>query len=290
MKKQKNKKKKSGRWINLLLVVLFLAGWGVLLYPTFSDLWNTYRNSKLINHYQQTLEKTTDEKAQQMLAAAGEYNRLHTTNTILDAFDENGEEYQLTHPYDELLNLAGDGIMGYLDVPRINLEIPIFHGVGANQLERGCGHLQGTSLPIGGVGSHAVMAAHRGLPSAKLFTDLDQIEVGDEFYLHVLQETLAYRVTKIQTVLPDNAEGLAIDSALDQVTLLTCTPYGVNSHRLLVTGVRVALDEKKVEQEAPSIVKDRRVQLLLIGSAVAIVLIIILVIRNRKRNKREGNG
>ncbi|MDD7266586.1 MAG: class C sortase [Lachnospiraceae bacterium] len=267
-----------------LLVILLLIGWGILLYPTLSDLWNTYRNSRIITHYKKAVSDTPDDKMVQMFEAARQYNLEHKANTVFDAF--NTEQEALRHPYDELLNPAGDGIMGYLDVPGINLQVPIFHGVGAKGLERGCGHLQGTSLPVGGASSHAVMAAHRGLPSAKLFTDLDQVKVGDTFYIHVLHETLAYQVDCIKTVLPEESGALEIEQGKDIVTLLTCTPYGVNSHRLLVMGSRVSYQPEKAQKEAPSIQRDPRIYLLISGSAAALLIMIGLLYSGKRKKKK----
>ncbi|MDO4615577.1 MAG: class C sortase [Lachnospiraceae bacterium] len=244
-----DKKKKNVRGYQLRRVfssLVILAGVLVLLYPTFSNVWNEYRNSLLRSDYSAAVENLNTEEYDEVLRLAREYNDQHTVNTVEHVFEED-ENYLLSHPYDELLNPSGNGIMGTLRIPKIYVNLPIYHGLGTQALEEGCGHVEGTSLPIGGTGTHSALAAHRGLPTAKLFTDLDQIEIGDLFYITVLDETLAYEVDQIEVVEPSEVELLAIDPEEDYVTLITCTPYGVNSHRLLIRGTRT----EYIEEEAP---------------------------------------
>ncbi|MDO4523198.1 MAG: class C sortase [Eubacteriales bacterium] len=292
------KKKKSSVISNLLLFVGFLIGAGILLYPTLSDLWNSYRNKQLISNYTSVVEEMKPEDYSKIWEDAREYNAQHRVNTILDAFDEEKNDYVLTHPYDQLLNPMGNEIMGYLEIPKIGVELAIYHGVGVEALENGCGHIEGTSLPIGGVGDHAVLSAHRGLPSAKLFTDLDQMEKGDLFLLKILDETFAYRVDQILTVLPEETEALAIEEGKDLVTLVTCTPYGVNSHRLLVRGERTDYVPEEVASNNNVVIRnplegatDRRQQLLIMGLVAFIVFLfilnMILGIRDRRRKRRR---
>ena len=273
------KVKKSPRGFTIGIAILFLAGACVLLYPTVSNLWNQYRNSKLASTYSQAVNSLGDDKYEQVLAQAREYNRQHTANTIVDAFEG---DYELSHPYDTLLNPNGDEIMGYLEIPEIDINLVIYHGVGKSALEKGCGHLEGTSLPIGGPGTHSVLAAHRGLPSAKLFTDLDQIKKGDVFYITVLHEKMQYKVDQIKTVLPNESQALAIEPGKDYVTLLTCTPYGVNTHRLLVRGQRTAWVEPEDVSNGPMFVKNIAVRLLIAGIVVFLLFIAILWSANRR--------
>ena len=296
------KKKKKGSWISsLFLVLIFLIGAGILFYPTVSDLWNNYRNQQLISEYTEVVETLESEDFSEIWAEAREYNAQHTVNTILDAFDEEEGDYVLSHPYDQVLNPTGNEIMGYLEIPKISVKLAIYHGIGTEALENGCGHIEGTSLPIGGVGTHSVLSAHRGLPSAKLFTDLDQLEIGDLFYITVLDEKLAYKVDQILTVLPEETEDLAIEEDKDLVTLVTCTPYGVNSHRLLVRGERTEYVPEE-DTSTPSMIlrnplegTNRSERLLVIGLMVLIIFLILCGIilkihdwrKRRKQRKRE---
>ncbi len=235
------KKKKAGsrRLYYLLIGVLILIGLGALGYPFFSTLWNDYRNRQLLSSYSDQVEGLSSDQVKKIWRDALAYNAQHRENNPVDPFSVEKEEYIKTHPYDDLLNPNGDGVMGELEIPKIGVSLPIFHGTGQKALEQGCGHLMGTSLPTGGKGNHTVLSAHRGLPSAKLFTDLDQVGEGDCFYLYILDKVLAYQVDQVLTVLPEDSEALAIDPDKDLATLVTCTPYGVNTHRLLVRGHRI---------------------------------------------------
>ena len=219
--KKKSKKGISRLTYNVIIVVLFLLGLVVLLYPTISDLNNKYVNSKLIVDYDQAVSLLSETDYSEILEKARAYNNQHTVNTFYDAFAN--DEYILSHPYDTLLNPLGDETMGYIDIPKIAVKLAIGHGTGPVTLERGAGHIEGTSLPIGGPSTHSVISAHRGLPSAKLFTDLDQIKKKDKFFIHVLNDTLAYEVDQIIVIEPDDSRELAIKKGEDLVTLLTCT-------------------------------------------------------------------
>ncbi|MCD7882231.1 MAG: class C sortase [Lachnospiraceae bacterium] len=299
-KKEKKKKKKGSRLLSAFLGIGFLIGFGILIYPTISEIWNTYRDQQLISDYTEAVEELESEDYSQIWAEAREYNEQHTVNTIVDVFDEEENEYVLSHPYDDLLDPLGNGIMGYLEIPKIDVKLAIYHGASAEVLEKGVGHIEGTSLPIGGEGTHAVLSAHRGLSSAKLFTDLDQLEIGDIFYLKILDETLAYEVDQILTVEPEETEALAIEEGMDLVTLVTCTPYGVNTHRLLVRGHRTEYVEEEAEvTSSPVIVvrnplegTDQRQKLLVLAIVAFIIFIsvlnIILSIRDRRRKRRKN--
>lgn len=273
---------------NLGLVLLFLIGLSILLYPTFSNLWNTWRNDQLISEYSESIQEIPEADYSQMWEDAREYNRQHTVNTIVDVFDEENEkEYEMSHPYDVLLDPSGNGIMGYIHIPKINVQLAIYHGVGEHALENGVGHIEGTSLPIGGESTHAVLSAHRGLPQAKLFTDLDQMEIGDTFFITVLDEKIAYQVDQIKTVLPEELDDLAIVKGEDYCTLVTCTPYGVNSHRMLVRGKRVELseEEEKQAEEQKVTLSEMGVEekTLLLGIAAFVVLTGLFAVIFRKK-------
>ena len=223
----------------ILFGLLFLVGFGILVYPTVSNQWNTYRQSQLISNYQSVVQDMTPEDFTQEWERAEAFNATITQNNLYsDVFGESTTDLQSTE-YWKILNEAGDGIMGYLSIPKINIKLAIYHGTADDVLQTGVGHLNGTKLPIGGESTHCVVAAHRGLPSAKLFTDIDQLRNGDKFYIHVLDQVLAYEVDQILPMVDkDDHEtlenALKIEEGKDQVTLFTCTPYGVNSHRLLV--------------------------------------------------------
>lgn len=284
MEKKKRKKIK-----NLIMLVIFLIGAGIFFYPTISDMWNQYRNAILITTYETAVSDLSENEYDRLWKEAKEYNAEHPVNSLVDAFDEN-DKYVLSHPYDEVLDPDGDGLMGSIEIPKINVKIAIYHGLGSDILEKGAGHIEGTSLPIGGKSTHAVLAAHRGLPSAKLFTDLDQLEIGDIFYLHILGKTLAYKVDQIKTVLPSETEALDIIKGEDHVTLLTCTPYGVNTHRLLVRGIRT----RYVEREAPknetvpqklAQVDPKKIMEAGLISFVLLVILLLIVIRYKDKQQ-----
>lgn len=284
----KNKKKKGSRFLNLLIILIFLAGAGVFSYPTISNLWNEYRNAQLVSRYNESVGTLSEDRYKELWQEAQEYNDHHTVNSIVDAFDEN-DEYILSHPYDEVLDPNGDGLMGSIEIPKLNLTLAIYHGLSTEVLEKGIGHVEGTSLPIGGESTHAVLAGHRGLPSAKLFTDLDQMELGDIFLIHVLDRTLAYKVDQIKTVLPSESDELSIIEGEDHVTLVTCTPYGVNTHRLLVRGIRTEYHEEQEAAETPvqKLAKLDPVKVMIGGLVVLVILIIIIYIVVRRRSRKK---
>ena len=284
------KRKISG----ILFGLLFLAGFGILAYPTISDQWNTYRQSLLISSYEDTIAQLEPEDFTREWEAAKNFNStLEQNNLYGDVFGASDDNIENTE-YWKVLNIAGDGIMGYLSIPKINVRLAVYHGTSEEVLQTGIGHLGGTKLPIGGEGTHSVVAAHRGLPSARLFTDIDQLEGGDQFYIHILDEILAYQVDKILPMVDkDDAgtleEALRIEPGADQVTLFTCTPYGVNSHRLLVRGKRVPYSgEEEVTGITQSMLKAvRNYYMLYLLLGLSITLLIIAVMRLLfKRNKK----
>lgn len=282
------KKKKNFVW-NIFFALVFLAGAGVFLYPTVSDMWNQYRNVKLVSRYDEAVTDLSDNEYEKLWNEAKEYNAEHPVNSIVDAFGEK-DDYVLTQPYDQVLDPNGEGLMGSIEIPKINAKLAIYHGLSKTVLEKGVGHVEGTSLPVGGKSTHAVLAAHRGLPSAKLFTDLDQMKKGDIFILHILEKNLAYKVDQIRTVLPEETGELDIVEGEDHVTLVTCTPYGVNTHRLLVRGIRTKYAEGEIRNDKTishrlAVTDPRKV--LAGGFAVLIVLILLIYLSVRYRDKKR---
>lgn len=275
--------------------LLFLVGFGILAYPTISDQWNTYRQSKLISQYDSAVSQMKEEDFEEAWAAARAYNQTFSQNSILtdifgieDSGDIRGTEYF------QVLNIMGDGIMGYLTIPKINVRLSVYHGTDEEVLNTGAGHLNGTKLPIGGEGNHSVLSAHRGLPSAKLFTDIDQLGKGDRFYLHILNEDLAYEVDRILPMVEKDdfdalGEALKIEEGEDYVTLFTCTPYGVNSHRLLVRGHRVPYDGELESTPVESMVQAiQNYYMLYLLFGLGMTLLVILWMRQvMKRKKRQ---
>lgn len=243
-------KKHAGK---ILIGILFLAGLSLLLYPFISNEWNNYRQKQLISSYDQAIAEmetagTIDYEAE--WENAKDYNQALLPSVLPDAFaNAKGEEAEGDSTYMSCLNAAGDGMMGTVEVPKIKITLPIFHGTSEETLDKAAGHLPGSSLPVGGESTHTVITAHRGLPSAALFTDLDKMEKGDHFLLHILKETLCYEVDQITVVKPDDTENLGVEDGMDLATLMTCTPYGVNSHRMLVRGHRVPYEPEELADE-----------------------------------------
>lgn len=225
---------KKDTFTNIILIVVLVVGLSLLLYPSFSDYWNSLHQSRVIAMYSDKVATLDNDSYTHLWKDAQEYNsRLTERENAYTLPDDMKVEYM------DHLNLSGDGVMGYVEVPSINCLLPIYHGTEEVVLQVGIGHLEWTSLPTGGAGTHAVISGHRGLPSARLFTDLDKLREGDLFMLHILEETLTYEVDQILIVLPTETEALLIQDGKDLCTLVTCTPYGINSHRLLVRGHRV---------------------------------------------------
>ncbi len=282
------KKKKNFVW-NIFFALVFLAGAGVFLYPTVSDMWNQYRNVRLVSRYDEAVTDLSDNEYEKLWNEAKEYNAEHPVNSIVDAFGEK-DDYVLTQPYDQVLDPNGEGLMGSIEIPKINAKLAIYHGLSKTVLEKGVGHVEGTSLPVGGKSTHAVLAAHRGLPSAKLFTDLDQMKKGDIFILHILGKNLAYKVDQIRTVLPEETGELDIVEGEDHVTLVTCTPYSVNTHRLLVRGIRTKYVEGEIRNDetiSQRLAATDPKKVLAGGFAVLIVLILLIYLSVRYRDKKR---
>ena len=270
-------------FFSIAIFIMFIVGLSVLLYPAISEYINSKHASRVISEYNEKLSDSTDDELNAFFTAAENYNKRLRDNPT--AFFEPS----LVSGYDETLDITGTGIMGYIDIDKINVELPIYHGIAKEVLQIGAGHLTGTSLPAGGESTHCVLSGHRGLPSAKLFTDLDELEIGDTFTITVLDRCFTYQVDQIKIVLPDEFEDLRIVDGKDYCTLLTCTPYGINSHRLLVRGVRVKnIEEKKVGV----FVKNEafRIDPLIVAPIAAIPLLVItftLIFISDKRQRKK---
>ncbi len=282
---------------NILFALMFLIGFGILVYPTVSDQWNTYRQSKLISNYESTVEEMTEVDFTEEWEKAKAFDATLIQNNLYgDVFGEDNGELENTE-YWKVLNVANDGVMGYLSIPKINVKNAIYHGTGDKVLQTGIGHLNGTKLPIGGESTHSVLAAHRGLPTARLFTDVDQLRKGDMFYIHVLDEILAYQVDQILDMVDkDDHEALAnalqIEAGKDQVTLFTCTPYGVNSHRLLVRGTRVPYSgEEEVETSVAETmlksVQNYYMIYLILGLSITFLIILFMRFLFKKKDRKR---
>ena len=279
----------------LTAVISLVLALGIALYPMISAIYNEQHQSKIHTEFLQQVEDTDDSKLQEALQHARAYNAALTG--ILA--DENFSETALmgaSEDYDAQLNVTGRGIMGYVSVPKINVTLPIYHGTDSGTLERGIGHLLGTSLPVGGDSTHSVLTAHSGMASQRMFSDLPQLKEGDVFYLEVLNDTLAYQVDQIKTVLPHDTTYLGIEANQDLCTLVTCTPFGVNSHRLLVRGHRIPYEEAEniIQQQEQAQVKtgstwqNEYIKGIVIGLGIVLFfLIIFLIIWLLRRCRRE---
>lgn len=276
--------------------ILFFIGFLVMAYPTIANQWNTYRQSKLITNYESATKDMKQEDFEEAWKEAEAYNNTFQENNIYaDVFGAEGNDIEDTE-YGKVLNVNGDGIMGYMTIPKINVKIAIYHGTSDKVLQTGIGHLNGTKLPIGGESTHCVVAAHRGLPSAKLFTDVDKLEKGDLFYIHVLDKDLAYEVDQILPMVDKDdqetlSNALQIEDGKDLVTLFTCTPYGVNTHRLLVRGHRVPYQgelEKTPVDTMVQAIQNYYMLYLLLGLAVTIL--VILLMKHLLRSKKDPAG
>jgi len=275
----------------VLILLLFVTGLCVFLYPMVSDWAGSRSQTKVVEVYDNAMKEVVSEELEAMRTAAEAYNRGLRGNVILtDPFDAS-LAVEASGEYEALLNIRGDGVMGYVRIPKIDVLLPLYHGTSPQVLEKGAGHLENTSLPIGGTGTHAVISAHTGLPTATMFTDLVQVVEGDLFFLEVLGETLAYRVDQILVVDPEDTGELLIHREADYVTLLTCTPYGINSHRLLVRGVRTqyeeVLEEEAVQEKAKT--TGRNWPYITAGLLFVLILTIYAVygIRLKKRNRER---
>ena len=269
----------------ILLILALFAGLSLLLYPTVSDYWNSLHASQAVADYAENVRNLEAEKYQQVLQDARNYNQRlpykHTTFALSE--EEKGA-------YDALLDISGTGVMGYIEIPSIDISLPVYHGTEEGVLQIAVGHLEWSSLPVGGADTHCVLSGHRGLPSAKLFTNLDKLVVGDKFIMRVLDEVLTYEVDQILIVEPTDVSTLIIEAGKDLCTLVTCTPYGINSHRLLVRGHRI---ENQEEAQAIRVTSDAiQIEPLIVAPAVALpmllVLLVLLLVSGRKTKSAGG--
>lgn len=276
-------KNRQRKLVTALLTIAVAIGLCLLLYPAVSNLWNSYHQSKVVVSYTETVSGMSEEEKEAMRQAARDYNWiLNKRERLLGTMtDEELKEYN------SLLDVTGTGIMGYIEIPEIDVSLAIYHGTSEAVLTSGAGHIEGSSLPVGGRSTHSVISGHRGLPSAMLFTDIDQLKEGSVFYLHILGEVLTYEVDQILTVEPHETGALKIEDGQDYCTLVTCTPYGINSHRLLVRGHRIETPEDAAEEEIPEIdrtffaVIEALVAVLTAGGAAAVIY------KRRRKRKRH---
>lgn len=276
------------RFSSIILVIMFIIGLCLVLYPSIADYWNHRVQSRAIVDYEAALKNMSKEDYSAYFAAADEYNaRLRAIKFPFMYFDQ-------IEGYNDILNVSGTGIIGYLDIEKIGVQLPIYHGTSKSVLNSAAGHLEGSSLPCGGESTHSAISAHRGLPSAKLFTDLDKLEIGDTFVITVLDRVLTYEVDQVLRVLPNEVDSLYVTPGEDHCTLVTCTPYGINTHRLLVRGTRI----ETVTEKPPIYVSNEayRIDPIIVTPAVAlpmlVVLLIILLIKYRDKpdNPPENNN
>ena len=266
----------------IALIVVFFVGFSVLLYPTVSDYWNSLHQSQAIATYADSVENMDEQDYEKLWDAAVSYNqKLFQSGHGLGLKDEEKEEYN------ELLDVSGTGIMSYIEIPKIKCSLPVYHGTDEGVLQIAVGHIEGSSLPVGGLNTHCVLSGHRGLPSAKLFSNLDKLEEGDIFMIRTLDQTLTYEVDQIRIVLPDEVEDLKIEEGKDLCTLVTCTPYGINTHRLLVRGHRVANQEEAeaVRVTADAMLVDNRIVAMCIAVPVLVLLLIYVAFGGRRRKR-----
>lgn len=282
-------KKKKGKGSSLILAVVFIAGLGLLLYPSVSDWWNSFHQSRAISNYAERVSAIDEDEYEKILSSADAFN-----DRILKRKNQYVMSDSEMKDYKSQLDIDGSGIMGYIEISKINVSLPIYHGTDDAVLQIAIGHLDWTSLPIGGKSTHCVLSGHRGLPSAKLFTNLDKLEVGDTFVMRVLDEMFTYEVDQILIVLPQDTEALRMVKGMDYCTLVTCTPYGINSHRLLVRGHRVenaeTVKEIKVTSDAT------RIEPLIIAPIIAAPILLLLLIvvagtdKKRSRSKKAQSN
>ena len=263
---------------NIVFAVFFLIGMGITFYPMISSRWNAYRESLLVTEYKKTIEANAgSDRYKEMIETAQAYNKTLDVPAVPDAFSiREGIQDKV---YESLLNESGTGMIGTVEIPAIKVNIPIYHYTTSASLEKGAGHLLGSALPVGGESTHCVISAHRGLPNQKLFTDLNLVRIGDVFFFHVLDQTFAYEVDQILTVEPSQVESLSVVNGKDYATLVTCTPYAVNTHRLLVRGHRIPFtDEDYVEAVKNAVPRSDRNYMMMQALCVLIGIVIAVVI------------
>ena len=278
-------KKKSGA-STIILILILIVGLSLLLYPTVSDYWNSFHQSRAIASYAEEVAHLDETDYSQFWEEALEHNRLLAQRKNANLLNE-----QEQARYDRTLNINGTGVMGYVEIPSIKCSLPVYHGTNDAVLQVAVGHLEWTSLPVGGESSHCVVSGHRGLPSAKLFTDLDKLAIGDLFTLRVLDEILTYEVDQILVVLPSETGALQIEEGQDLCTLVTCTPYGINSHRLLVRGHRVenVAQSQSVRVTSDAVLIDPLVVAPAVAAPILLTLLLTLLLPKRRRSSSGGD-
>lgn len=278
------KKKKSGSASTIALVAIFFVGLSVLLYPTISDFWNEKRQSQAIMNYDDLIVDLTPEDYSEIFAKADAYNKKIRNMSFPFMNHKN-----IADEYYDTLDINGDGMMGYITIEKIKVQLPIYHGTSDKVLNSAVGHVEGSTLPVGGKSTHSVLSAHRGLPSAKLFTNLDKVEVGDVFTVRILDRTVTYQVDQILIVLPHETDNLNIVQGEDYCTLVTCTPYGINTHRMLVRGTRI--ENIEPDRVINVITEAYQIDPLIVTPAVAApmlgLLLIVLLYKSRSTNKKS---
>lgn len=286
--RKKNVQKKKFYIGDIFRIIVLLIAFSVLLYPTVSNYLYEKNGARVISSYDENAVRLSESEKQAMLEAARQYNRELLGNIeLLAPFSPLKKEVDAR--YQSLLNTNEAGMMGYIRIPKIDVELPIYHGTEERILQSGVGHFEGTSLPVGGESSHTVLTGHRGLPSKLLFTDLDQMKAGDIFYLKILGETFAYKIDQILTVLPENTKALTIEPGKDYATLVTCTPYAVNTHRLLVRGSRIPYEEavRQVPDEKITPTLPFQVKVLLAAIGVLVLIFIVYQLWKKTRKRKE---
>lgn len=276
------------RLSTIILIAVFLVGLGLMMYPTVSNIINNAHQTVAIDTYDKQIASMSKDDFHNILEDARLYNRTITTNE----FPRDERDLEGNAEYHNAMNPSDNGMMGYLKIDAIKLKMPIYHTTKESVLQKGVGHMPTTSLPVGGINTHAVLTGHRGLPSAKLFTDLDKLVVGDVFYIYVLDDILAYKIDQIKTVLPTETKDLQIIKGQDHVTLVTCTPYGINTHRLLVRGTRVPYDSTINVTRQPAqpvrLVSPTALALIIAGGIMLLFFIILLLLK-LKEKRRENS-
>lgn len=259
----------------IVFIIVIIVGLSIMIYPVVTDFINTNKAKELISEYNNSVVNNSNNINNDIIEKANLYNQTLNTNSIESSFQG---EYNSDDYYASLLNINNDGIMGYIKIPKIDVEIPIYHTTNDDVLQKGVGHFEGSSLPVGGVGTNSIIAGHRGLPSSKLFSDLNQVQLNDKFYIYVLDQVLAYNVDSIEVVNPEDISNLTIDNENDYVTLVTCTPYAINTHRLLVRGTRIPYNQ----EELNNIKVDRKLStadvLFIVGLLIVLIMLVILYI------------
>lgn len=271
------------RWQTLLLVLIFFVGLSLLLYPAVSEYWNSLVTTRLVSEYMDSVSSLSEKKKQVFFEEANAYNKKLAQLPL--HFNFTAEEIE---EYDRTLDVSGTGVMGYLEVPKIGVSLPIYHGTEKVVLEFAIGHLRGTSMPVGGPSTHSVLTGHTGLPSAKLLTDLEDMEIGDIFYVQILTETLTYEVDQIYTVLPEVTKDLEIVPGEDLCTLVTCTPYGVNSHRLLVRGHRIETARSAMMKfSADALQIDPMIVIPFLAAPILLCIFLLVMVQPNRSKKRK---